>query len=89
MTLSLSLPGKIPFGVNVKPELETSQNASGNSNKYILCMMDALTKYADVLHIPDKSAQTVSDKIFTNWICRFGLPIQIHSEGVNNFQQAC
>ena len=58
---------------------------SGKSNKYILCMTDAFTKYAEVCAIPNKEAATVADEIFKNWICRFGSPIQIHSDGGKEF----
>ena len=58
---------------------------SGNANKFILCITDAFTKYAEVIPIPDKQATTVSNEIFTHWICRFGSPIQIHSDGGKEF----
>jgi hypothetical protein len=58
---------------------------SGNQNKFILCITDAFTKYAEVVAIPDKQAETVANEIFTNWICRFGSPIQIHSDGGKEF----
>ena len=58
---------------------------SENRNKFILCITDAFTKYAEVIAIPDKQAETVSNEIFTNWICRFGSPLQIHSDGGKEF----
>ena len=48
-------------------------------------MTDAFTKYAEVVAIPDKTALTVSNEIFIHWICRFGTPIQIHSDGGKEF----
>ena len=50
-----------------------------------MCITDAFTKYAEVIAIPDKQAETVSNEIFTNWICRFGSPLQIHSDGEKEF----
>ena len=61
--------------------LKTSEKA----NKYILCMTDAFTKYAEVVAIPDKTALSMSNEIFIHWICRFGTPIQIHSDGGKEF----
>jgi len=55
------------------------------NNKFILCITDAFTKYAEVIAIPDKKAETVANEIFINWICRFGTPIQIHSDGGKEF----
>ena len=58
---------------------------SEKSNKYILCMTVWFTKYAEVVAIPDKTALTVSNEIFINWICRFGTQIQINSDRVKEF----
>ena len=58
---------------------------STNNKKYILCITDAFTKYAEVVAIQNKQADTVAMEIFTKWICRFGTPIQIHSDGGKEF----
>ena len=60
-------------------ELFGPLKTSERSNKFILCITDAFTKYAEVISIPDKKAVTLSNEIFTNWICRFGSPLQVHS----------
>ena len=57
--------------------LKTSEQC----NKFILCITDAFTKYAEVIPIPDKQAIRVANEIFSNWICRFGSPLQVHSDG--------
>ena len=49
--------------------------------KIILCITDAFTKYAEVIPIQDKQEVTVANEIFSNWICRFGSPLQVHSGG--------
>ena len=59
--------------------------SSANQKKYILCITDAFTKHAEVIAIADKQAETVAFEIFTKWICRFGTPIQIHSDGGKEF----
>ena len=58
---------------------------SEHGKKYILCITDAFTKYADVIAIPNKEATTVAQSIMDNWICHFGSPIQIHSDGGKKF----
>ena len=58
---------------------------SNNSNKYILCITDAFTKHAEVIPIENKQADTVATEIFNKWVCRFGSPIQIHSDGGKEF----
>ena len=59
--------------------------SSPNGNKYILCMTDAFTKYAEVIALPNKEAITTAEAIFVHWICRFGVPVQIHSDGGKEF----
>jgi transposase InsO family protein len=58
---------------------------SDQGNKMVLVMTDAFTKYAEAIAIPDKQAETVAMEIFIHWICRFGLPLQIHSDNGTEF----
>ena len=58
---------------------------SEQGNKMVLVMTDAFTKYADAIAIPDKQAETVAMEIFIHWICRFGTPVQIHSDNGTEF----
>ena len=55
------------------------------SNKFILCITEVFTKYTEVIPILDKLAVTVSNEIFTNQICSFGSPLQVHSDGGKEF----
>ena len=58
---------------------------SGEGNKWILCITDAFTKIAEVVAIPNKSAETVAHELFEKWFCRYGTPIQIHSDNGTEF----
>ena len=58
---------------------------SEKGNKMILCITDAFTKYAEVVAIPDKTAETVANELMIQWFCRFGTPIQIHSDNGKEF----
>ena len=51
------------------------------SNKYVLTMTDAFTKYAEIVAIPNKEAETVADAVFTKWICRNGCRAIFHTDG--------
>ena len=51
--------------------------ASGNNNRYILSFTDAVSKYAELVAISDRTAETVAKAIFTKWICRYGVPTEI------------
>jgi hypothetical protein len=40
-------------------------------------MTDALTKYVELVPLPNKEANTVVNAIFDNWYCHFGTPLDI------------
>ncbi|MGL6006554.1 RNase H-like domain-containing protein, partial [Aeromonas sobria] len=58
---------------------------SGRGKKYILCMTDAFTKYAEMTAVENKEAITVSEAIFSKWICRYGTPLEIVTDGGKEF----
>ncbi len=47
--------------------------------------MDAITKYAVVTAIANKEAETVADAIYRDWFTKFGIPVQIHTNGCKEF----
>ena len=59
---------------------------SDNGNKYILVVMDYFTKWVEAYAIPDSTAATVADKIVTEFISRFGIPLEIHSDQGRNYE---
>jgi hypothetical protein len=38
---------------------------------------NAFSKYIELVAIPDKSALTVASALFSRWLCRLGLPLEI------------
>ena len=54
-------------------------------NLYILTVTDYFTRFVEAYAIPDQTAQTVADKLVTEWICRYGVPEVIHSDQGRNF----
>ncbi len=40
-------------------------------------MTNALTKYVELVPLPNKEAYTVANAIFNKWYCRFGAPLDI------------
>jgi hypothetical protein len=42
-----------------------------------LCLTDAVTKYVELVTIPNKEAFTVATAILNRWICHFGPPLEI------------
>lgn len=54
-------------------------------NKYILVVTDYFTRYAEAYSLPNIEAVTVADKLLEEFICRFGLPLQIHTDQGTQF----
>ena len=58
---------------------------TSSGKKYILCITDAFSKYAELVAIPDKSAITVASALFSKWLCRHGLPLEFVSDNGAEF----
>ena len=56
-----------------------------SAKKYILAMTDACTKYVELVALPDKEALTVTSAIFSRWICRYGLPLELITDQGREF----
>lgn len=62
--------------------------ASDSGNKYILVVMDYFTKWPEVFAIPNQEAVTIAEKLVNEVFCRFGVPLEIHSDQGRNFESA-
>ncbi|CAC5357887.1 unnamed protein product [Mytilus coruscus] len=51
-----------------------------NGNKYVLVVTVYFTRLAETYRLPDIEAPTVTDKLVIEFICRYCLPVQIHSD---------
>ena len=80
-----SLPVCSAPNQRVHLDLFGAVKSSSNKNNYILCMTDAFSKYAEVVAIPNKEAPTVATEFFEKWICRYGVPSVIHTDGGKEF----
>ena len=58
---------------------------TSSGKKYILCVTDAFSKYAELVAIQDKSAPTVASALFSRWLCRHGLPLEFVSDNGKEF----
>ncbi|CAF1367651.1 unnamed protein product [Didymodactylos carnosus] len=57
-----------------------------NDNRYVLCLTDYFTKFVTAIPLPDCSAQTTAQVIFTQHICRYGVPKAILSDQGTSFK---
>ena len=51
-----------------------------NDNEYIMVEWDHFTKWTVAYALKDHTAQTVAEILIEHFICRFGVPMQIHSD---------
>ena len=59
---------------------------SDNGNKYILIVSDYFTRWVEAYPIADQEAQTIADVLTKEFICRFGVPLLIHTDQGRNFE---
>lgn len=60
------------------------QSTSGN--KYVLVVIDYFSKWPEVYPIPNQEATTVANAFVNNWVTRFGVPMELHSDQGRNFE---
>lgn len=59
---------------------------TGNDNQYIMVIGDYFFKWKEAFALPDHTAQTVADKLVTEFICKFGAPYRIHTDQGREFE---
>ncbi|KAJ8983250.1 hypothetical protein NQ317_008860 [Molorchus minor] len=53
---------------------------SNDGNKYIVVVMDYFSKWVEAYALPNQEASTIADVLVKEWICRFGVPLELHSD---------
>ena len=48
-----------------------SLKTKSSGKRYILCVTDAFSKYAELVAMPEKSAITLVSALFSKWLCRW------------------
>ena len=57
-------------------------------NRYVLVVADYFTKWTEAYSIPDQEAGTVAKKLVEEFVARYGVPREIHSDQGRNFESA-
>jgi len=83
---SLSPLPAVQPGFRVHVDLAGPFPESYQGMTYILLMVDAGTRLADVVPLPNKTAATVSLAFMQNWVCRYGAPAIVASDGGSEFE---
>ena len=55
-------------------------------NRYILVMVDCFSRWTEACPLPYKTAQSIADAFFSQIVCRFGMPMVIHSDQGREFE---
>ena len=72
------------IAIDVLGPLSTTEGG----NKYILIIADYFTKWVEAFPLPNQEARTVADKLVNEVVCRFGIPLIIHTDQGRNFESA-
>ena len=59
---------------------------TAKGNRYVLVMVDCFSRWTEVCLLPDKTALAVADAFFQHIVCRFALPMVIHSDQGREFE---
>jgi transposase InsO family protein len=59
---------------------------TNDGNAHIIVIGDYFTKWKEAYAVPDHAALTVADKIVTELCCRYGCPLQLHSDQGREFE---
>ena len=57
-----------------------------NGNRVIMVVVDYFTKWTEAYALKDQKSMTVADAFITNFVLRFGCPLQLHSDQGSNFE---
>jgi transposase InsO family protein len=83
--LLTSMPQCTEMNMRVAIDLMGPLRTSTEGKKYVLCLTDAFSRYAEIVAIDNKEAPTVAKAIFDRWICRFGCPLEFTSDNGREF----
>lgn len=59
---------------------------SNQGNRYVLVVGDVFTKWIEAYGIPDQTARTVANIVVNEFIARWGIPLEIHSDQGKTFE---
>ena len=59
---------------------------SPEEQRELLRMVDCFSRWTEACPLPDQTAQSVADAFFHQIVCRFGMPIVIHSDQGREFE---
>lgn len=85
MPLILTDVSKKPFD-KVYVDIVGPLPISSNGNKYILSMLDDLTRFVEFVPLPNQLAETVARALYEEILCRYTIPKNIVTDNGTNFE---
>ena len=82
-------PRRAPMGHRwdrVAMDLLDMSVTTTKGNRYVLVMVDCFSRWTEACPLLDKTAQSVADAFFSQIVCRFGMPMVIHSDQGGEFE---
>ncbi|KAL0150005.1 hypothetical protein M9458_054664, partial [Cirrhinus mrigala] len=67
-------------------DLMGPMNETERFNRYILMVQDYFTKWVETYPLPNDQAVTVAEIIVSEWVCRCGALLTLHSDQGTNFE---
>ena len=61
---------------------------SRRNNSYILVVADYFTRFVEAYPIPDQQAETVAHELVHQFVSRYGVPLELHSDQGRNFESS-
>ena len=55
-------------------------------NRHLLVICDYFTRWVEAFPLPDQKAETVAHTLVHEFVCRFGAPLELHSDQGRNFE---
>ena len=55
-------------------------SVTDTDNKYTMVIQDYFSKWVEVFTIPNQETETIAQMLVDNWISRFVIPIELHSD---------
>ena len=57
-----------------------------SGHKYILLVVDYFTKWPEAFPLPNQEAATVAEVLVKEYVCRYGVPLSLHSDQGRNLE---
>ena len=75
-----------PLQLVVVDILGPLEPTTDRGNKYVLVIVDYLTKWSEAYPLLNQTTEAIAQRIVDEFICRFGIPEQIHSDQSRHFE---